>query len=139
MNAASWSLPLLSGLFVSCAGIVAVLGVGMARAARYLARRIGLGEVPVGGVLVGAATSLSGITTSVTAAWSGHAGLAVRDARRYRRTDSISRHRGHPWLPGRTGVTVCRGAAAPRKNSSLSFEETGHDRTEISQVHQGHY
>ena len=81
MTVASWSLPLLSGLFVSCAGIVAVFGVRMARAARYLARRIGLGEVPVGGVLVGAATSVSGITTSVTAAWSGHAGLAVGNAR----------------------------------------------------------
>ena len=80
MNAASWSLPLLSGAFVLCAGIIAVFGVRMTRAARDLAHRTGLGELLVGAVLVGAATSLSGITTSVTAAWSGHAGLAVSNA-----------------------------------------------------------
>ena len=43
--------------------------------------RAGPGEVLVGGVLVGAATSLSDTTTSVTAAWSGHAGLVFSNAR----------------------------------------------------------
>lgn len=80
MNVASWSLPLLSGAFVLAAGIIAVFGVRMTRAARDLAHRTGLGELLVGAVLVGAATSLSGIATSVTAAWSGHAGLAVSNA-----------------------------------------------------------
>lgn len=80
MNVASWPLPLLSGAFLLCAGTIAVFGVRMTRAARDLAHRTGLGEVLVGAVLVGAATSLSGITTSVTAAWSGHAGLAVSNA-----------------------------------------------------------
>lgn len=80
MNVASWSLPLLSGALLLCAGTIAVFGVRMTRAARDLAHRTGLGEVLVGAVLVGAATSLSGITMSVTAAWSGHAGLAVSNA-----------------------------------------------------------
>ncbi len=80
MNAATWSLPLLSGAFVLCAVTIAVFGVRMTRAARDLAHRTGLGELLVGAVLVGAATSLAGITTSVTAAWSGHAGLAVSNA-----------------------------------------------------------
>jgi cation:H+ antiporter len=80
MNIASWSLPLLSCAILLCAGTIAVFGVRMTRAARDLAHRTGMGEVLVGAVLVGAATSLSGITTSVTAAWSGHAGLAVSNA-----------------------------------------------------------
>jgi cation:H+ antiporter len=80
MNVSSWSLPLLSGALLLCTATIAVFGVRMTRAARDLAHRTGLGEVFVGAVLVGAATSLSGITTSVTAAWAGHAGLAVSNA-----------------------------------------------------------
>lgn len=80
MNASTWSLPLLSGAFLLSAVTIAVFGVRMTRAARDLAHRTGLGELLVGTVLVGAATSLAGITTSVTAAWAGHAGLAVSNA-----------------------------------------------------------
>lgn len=80
MDVSSWSLPLLAAAFLACAATIAVFGVRMTRAARDLAHRTGLGEVVVGAVLVGAATSLSGLTTSVTAAWSGHAGLAVSNS-----------------------------------------------------------
>lgn len=45
-----------------------------------LADRTGLGEAVVGAVLLGAATSLSGLTTSVTAAWNGFPELAVSNA-----------------------------------------------------------
>lgn len=80
MNPASWSMPLLSGAFLLCAVTIAIFGVRMTRAARDLAHRTGLGELLVGAVLVAAVTSLAGIATSVTAAWTGHAGLAVSNA-----------------------------------------------------------
>lgn len=48
----------------------------MTRLADRLADRAGFGEALVGGVLLGGATSLSGLTVSVTAAWGGDASLA---------------------------------------------------------------
>jgi cation:H+ antiporter len=45
-----------------------------------VADRTGLGEALVGSVLLGASTSLPGITTSVTAAWAGEAELAKSNA-----------------------------------------------------------
>jgi cation:H+ antiporter len=49
----------------------------MTRTARDLAHSTGLGEAFVGALFIGASTSLSGITTSVSAAAAGHAELAV--------------------------------------------------------------
>ncbi len=80
MNPAGWPLPWLIGSFLLAAGLIGVFGVIMTRSARNLAHRTGFGEALVGAVLIGAATSLSGITTSVTAAWTGHAELAVSNA-----------------------------------------------------------
>ena len=80
MDASGWPLTALVAAFGVAAGLIGVFGVIMTRAARDLAHRTGLGEALTGAVLIGGATSLSGITTSVTAAWNGHAGLAVSNA-----------------------------------------------------------
>ena len=72
-----WSLSMILVAFACVAGIVGWFGVRMTHAARELAQRTGLGEAFVGALFVGASTSLSGITTSVTAAAGGHAELAV--------------------------------------------------------------
>lgn len=59
-------------------GVVIVLaGTRLTAVADILAERTGLGEAVVGAVLLGAATSLSGIVASVTAASDGRAELAV--------------------------------------------------------------
>ncbi|MGM0541993.1 MAG: sodium:calcium antiporter, partial [Pseudomonadota bacterium] len=49
----------------------------MTKTARDLAYATGLGEALMGALFIGASTSLSGITTSVSAAAAGHAELAV--------------------------------------------------------------
>lgn len=49
----------------------------MTRIAGDLAHNTGLGEALVGALFIGASTSLSGITTSVSVAAAGHAELAV--------------------------------------------------------------
>ncbi len=77
MDPSGWPLTALVAAFAAAAALIGVFGVIMTRAARDLAHRTGLGEALMGAVLIGGATSLSGITTSVTAAWNGHAGLAV--------------------------------------------------------------
>ena len=56
--------------------MVLVVSVRMTRLADQIADRAGWGEALVGGVVLGAATSLSGLTVSVSAAWSGDASLA---------------------------------------------------------------
>ncbi len=68
------------GLFLLAAVTIAVFGVVMTRAARDIAHRTQLGELLIGAVLIGAVTSLSGLMTSVTAAWTGHPALAVSNA-----------------------------------------------------------
>jgi len=49
----------------------------MTKIARDLAQSTGMGEALMGALFIGASTSLSGITTSITAASSGYAELAV--------------------------------------------------------------
>lgn len=68
------------GLFASAAAIIAFAGVRMTRLADMIADRTGLGEAVIGGVLLGASTSLSGTVTSVSAAADGLASLAVSNA-----------------------------------------------------------
>lgn len=70
----------IAGLFVLAATTIAVFGVFMTRAARDIAHRTQAGELLIGAVLIGGVTSLPGLMTSVTAAWSGHAELAVSNA-----------------------------------------------------------
>jgi cation:H+ antiporter len=66
----------LMGAFLASAGIVLVAGLRMTGLADRLADRTGLGEAIVGGVLLGAATSLNGSVVSITAALDGRASLA---------------------------------------------------------------
>ena len=66
--------------FAACAAVIGVAGVRLSAVADRLADRTGLGEAVVGAVLLGAVTSLSGLTTSVTAAWNGLPELAVSNA-----------------------------------------------------------
>lgn len=76
----SWSL-LQGGLvFMVCAAIIAVAGTRITRIVDQLADRTGIGEAAAGAVLLGASTSLGGSVLSVTAAWNGHAELAVSNA-----------------------------------------------------------
>ena len=67
-------------LFVASAIAILVAGTRLTSVADALADRTGLGEALVGAVLLGASTSLSGIVTSVTAAYAGSAELAISNA-----------------------------------------------------------
>lgn len=68
------------GVFALAAVVILFAGVRLAGVADRLADRTGLGEAVVGAVLLGAATSLSGLVTSVTAAWNALPELAVSNA-----------------------------------------------------------
>lgn len=63
-------------LFALAGGVVLISGTRMSIAADQLADRTGLGEAVIGGVVLGASTSLSGSIVSLTAALDGHASLA---------------------------------------------------------------
>lgn len=79
-NPDQWSL-LQSGLvFALCAIVIAIAGTRIARIVDQLADRTGIGEAAAGAVLLGAATSLGGSVLSMTAAWNGHAELALSNA-----------------------------------------------------------
>lgn len=67
-------------LFALAGSAIAVAGVRMTTQADIIADRTGFGEALVGGVLLGASTSLSGTVTSVAAAADGHAVFAVSNA-----------------------------------------------------------
>lgn len=77
MSFGTWSLPYLSLAFLAATVIIGWFGIRMTKCARDLAHDTGLGEAFMGALFIGASTSLSGITTSVTAAAAGHAELAV--------------------------------------------------------------
>lgn len=68
------------GLFLLAAVVIAIAGVRMAKLADILADRTRLGEAVVGGMFLGASTSLSGAVTSISAASEGLASLAVSNA-----------------------------------------------------------
>ena len=68
------------GLFFAGAAAVALAGSKLAGVADRFADRAGLGEAITGGVLLGVATSLSGITASVTAALDGLPSMAIANA-----------------------------------------------------------
>jgi cation:H+ antiporter len=72
------SLIALAGL--AAALVIAHGGSRLARAADRLADATGLGEAIFGAVLLGGATSLPGIITSITAGYGGYADLAVSNA-----------------------------------------------------------
>jgi cation:H+ antiporter len=60
--------------------LVVIAGSRLAGVADRLADRTGWGEALTGAVLLGATTSLPGITVSVTTAWQGHPEMAVANA-----------------------------------------------------------
>ena len=73
---ATLSTPLLLSAFAAAALVILIGGTRMTGMADRLADRTGLGEALVGGLMLGAATSLSGTLVSVTAALDGRASLA---------------------------------------------------------------
>ncbi len=77
---ASLSFPLIIGLFVASAVVIALAGWRLSGAADTLADRTGMGEAITGALFLGASTSLPGIVTSVTAAVDGFPELAVSNA-----------------------------------------------------------
>ncbi len=74
------SLPIGISLFAIAAIVIGLVGTKMCKVADRLADATGWGEAIVGAVFLGGSTSLAGIVTSVTAAFSGHAELAVSNA-----------------------------------------------------------
>ena len=74
------STPIVIGGLVALALVIGWAGTRMTTLADKIADRTGLGEAITGGVLLGAATSLSGTVVSVTAALSGDASLAFSNA-----------------------------------------------------------
>lgn len=67
-------------IFIAAAIAIGYFGVRMTQVARNLAAETGMGEAVMGAVFIGASTSLSGITASITAASLGHAEMAVSNA-----------------------------------------------------------
>ncbi|HBD12948.1 MAG TPA: cation transporter [Porticoccaceae bacterium] len=78
--ATEYSIAVITGQFLIAAAFIGFFGVKMTYVARDLAQASGLGEAFTGAVFIGAATSLSGIIASVTAASQGHASLAVSNS-----------------------------------------------------------
>ena len=73
MNVAQLRLPLTLAVFVAAAIAVLFAGLALTARAERLAAVTGLGQAVLGAVFLGAATSLSGTVTSVSAAWAGEA------------------------------------------------------------------
>lgn len=79
-DGAVWPLPVALAAFVFAALAIGAAGVLMAARAERLAEITGLGQAVMGAVFIGASTSLSGLTTTVAAAFEGYAELAVSNA-----------------------------------------------------------
>lgn len=77
---ADLTTPALCILFVFTAAIVVAASIRATGLADVIADRTRIGEAMAGGIVLGAATSLSGITVSVTAASQGDASFAVSNA-----------------------------------------------------------
>lgn len=71
------SLTAIVAVFLATAALVGICGVLLTARAERLARITGLGQAIMGAVFIGATTSLAGLTTTISAAWDGHAPLAV--------------------------------------------------------------
>lgn len=67
-------------LYLVCTLVIGISGTFLTRQADQLADLTGLGEALMGAIFLGAVTSLSGITTSVTAAAQNHPELSVSNA-----------------------------------------------------------
>lgn len=67
-------------LFILSSAVIAVAGTYLTKLADVLADKTGLGEALVGAVMLGAATSIPGVVTSVTAAYQGFPELSMSNA-----------------------------------------------------------
>jgi cation:H+ antiporter len=76
----AWPLGLSIALFLVAAVTIGICGVMVTARAERLARDTGLGQAIMGAVFLGAITSLSGLITSLTAAFEGHPQLSVSNA-----------------------------------------------------------
>lgn len=74
------SLAVALALFCVCAVVIGIIGTRLAGIVDDLADRTGLGEAIAGAVLLGMATSLSGIVVSVSSAWTDKPELAMSNA-----------------------------------------------------------
>lgn len=80
INVSAWPLSaVILAMFAAAMGI-GLFGSRLIRSADELADMTGIGEALLGGVFLGAVTSLPGIITSVTAAASGHTELSISNA-----------------------------------------------------------
>lgn len=75
-----WPLAPALGAFAAAAALIAAAGSALARVVDRLADRTGLGEAVAGMVMLAAATSLAGLVTSIVAASSGEASLAISNS-----------------------------------------------------------
>lgn len=75
-----FSTTILIGAFLAASAVIFFSGLRITGLADRLADRTGLGEAIIGSVLLGAATSLSGIIVSITAAVDGRASLAFSNS-----------------------------------------------------------
>lgn len=80
MDLSSFGLPALSALFAFAAIIIVAAGSKLVHAADAIADQTGMGEAIAGAILLGAATSLPGVITSVHAGATGLASLAYSNA-----------------------------------------------------------
>ena len=80
LKPSDWSLPTSVVLFAAAGLVIGVCGVLVTARAEHLARKTGLGQAIMGAVFLGAMTSLSGLITSLTAAFEGHPELSVSNA-----------------------------------------------------------
>ncbi len=75
-----WELSISIPVFIVSALVIGVAGTRLSGVLDHLADRTGLGEAFVGAVLLGACTSLPGITASIAAAVDGHPVVALSNA-----------------------------------------------------------
>lgn len=74
------SLTLAIAFFIIATLVIVFAGTALTRTADKLADKTGLGEALVGAVFLGGVTSISGIITSVVAAYNNHPQLAISNA-----------------------------------------------------------
>lgn len=74
------SLPVSVAIFIISALVIAYAGSKLSSISDRLADCTGIGEALMGAIFLGATTSLPGITASITAAWDGHASMALSNA-----------------------------------------------------------
>ncbi|WP_319569161.1 sodium:calcium antiporter [Cohaesibacter marisflavi] len=77
---AELSFPFILAIMVAATVIILFCGLRMTTLADQIADKTGLGEALIGGVLLGAATSLSGTIVSLTSALDGRASLAFANS-----------------------------------------------------------